>query len=97
LGNLEFPFLVGVKAASLGIVMEPATKTSESLPSKPICIGLTCWRWQRTKPRAIRQLAKRLGVNLQLTEKIRGLHRVIEAQVSGQNTDRFIGEFGRHC
>jgi hypothetical protein len=77
--------------------MEHATKSPVRCPSKPICIGLTCWRWQRTKSRAIRQLAQRLGVNLRLTEKFRGLHRVIEAEVSGENTDRFIGEFGRFC
>ena len=77
--------------------MEPTPKTCDSVPAKPIRIGLTCWRWQRTKSRSIRQLAVRLGVNLQLTEKYRGLHRVIEAQISGQNTDRFIAEFARHC
>lgn len=77
--------------------METAIKSAKSFPSKPICIGLTCWRWQRAKSRAMKQLAERLGVNLQVTEKFRGLHRVIEAKVSGQNTDRFIGEFGRYC
>jgi len=77
--------------------MKPSTTPRDCFPTKPICIGLTCWRWQRTKTQAIRQLAQRLGVNLQLTEKIRGLHRVIEAQVSGRNTDQFLGEFGRLC
>lgn len=67
------------------------------LPAKPICVGLTCWRWQRAKTRAIRQLAQRLGVTVQLTEKIHGLRREIEARVSGPNIDRFIGEFVRHC
>ena len=70
---------------------------SESLPAKPICIGLTCWRWERKRPQAILLLAQSLGVTVQLTEKIHGLHREIEAQVSGPNLDRFIGEFIRHC
>ncbi|MDI1249739.1 MAG: hypothetical protein PSV13_12815 [Lacunisphaera sp.] len=65
--------------------------------SKPICVGLSCWRWERNRLPAIRQLAQRLGVNVQLTEKIHGLRREIEAQVSGPNIDRFIGEFVRHC
>lgn len=34
---------------------------------------------------------------MQLTERIDGLRRHIEAQVTGRNTDRFIGEFVRHC
>jgi len=65
--------------------------------SKPICIGLTCWRWQSRKAKAIILLAQSLGLTVQLTEKIHGLHRDIEAQVSGANTDRFLGEFVRHC
>ncbi len=65
--------------------------------SKPICVGLTCWRWERNRLRTIRQLAQRLGVTVELTEKIHGLHREIEAQVSGPNIDRFIGEFVRDC
>jgi len=67
------------------------------LPSKPICVGLTCWRWERARARALLQLAQRLGVTVELTEKIHGLHREIEARVSGRNVDRFIGEFVRHC
>lgn len=43
------------------------------------------------------RLAQRLGVTVQLTEKIHGLRREIEARVSGPNIDRFIGEFVRHC
>jgi hypothetical protein len=65
--------------------------------AKPICVGLTCWRWERNRPRAILQLAQRLGVTVQLTEKIHGLRREIEARVSGPNIDRFIGEFARLC
>ncbi len=67
------------------------------MPSKPICVGLTCWRWERARPRELLRLAQRLGVTVELTEKIHGLHREIEARVSGPNVDRFIGEFGRHC
>ncbi len=77
--------------------MEPSATPFERLPAKPICIGLTCWRWQSSKAQSIVALASSLGVNLQLTEKIHGLHREIEAQVSGGNLDRFLGEFARHC
>ena len=66
-------------------------------PAKPICIGLTCWRWQSRKARAITRLAQSLGVTLLVTEKIHGLHREIEAQATGGNLDRFLSEFVRHC
>jgi hypothetical protein len=62
---------------------------------RPIRIGLTCWRWERKKPQAILQLAQRLGVNVRLTQRNHGLHREIEAHVSGNNVDHFIGEFAR--
>ena len=68
----------------------------ETLPAKPIRVGLTCWRWERERPRAILRLAQRLGVTVKLTEKIHGLHREIEAQVSGRNVDSFISEFARY-
>jgi hypothetical protein len=77
--------------------MAPATTPGLSLPSKPICVGLTCWRWQRTKAQTILRLAQSMGVTVKLTERIHGLRREIEAQVSGQNTDRFLGEFVRNC
>jgi hypothetical protein len=70
---------------------------SASLPVKPICVGLTCWRWESNRSQQIIRLAQRLGVTLQLTQKIHGLRRDIEARVSGKNVDRFIGEFVRHC
>lgn len=76
------------------------TPTPAVVPtSKPICVGLTCWRWQKTKARVILGLGQRLGVKVQLTERITGLRRHIEAQVTGRmaDTDRFIGEFVRHC
>jgi hypothetical protein len=38
-----------------------------------------------------------MGVNVELTQKVHGLRREIEAQVSGHNVDRFIGEFVRNC
>lgn len=69
----------------------------ESLPSKPICIGLTSWLWQRSRRQAILQIAQATGVTVQLTKRIHGLHRVIECQVTGPNVDRFIGEFARRC
>jgi len=77
--------------------MEHSAVPRDSLPSRPICIGLTCWRWEKRRPQAIVNLAERLGVNVRLTEKIHGLRREIEAEVSGVNTDRFIGEFVRTC
>jgi len=64
---------------------------------KPICVGLTCWLWEVGRPKAIVELAQRMDVKVQLTQRIHGLHREIEAQVSGRNVDRFIGEFVRHC
>lgn len=76
--------------------MESTSATTEPFPGKPISIGMTCWFWQRRAPRVI-QLSQRLGVKLQLTERIHGLHREIQCQVSGENVDRFIGEFVRHC
>ncbi len=77
--------------------MEQALTPRDVSPSKPICIGLTCWRWEKRRPEAIRRLAQSLGVTVRLKEKIHGLHRDIEAEVSGRNIDRFIGEFVRHC
>jgi hypothetical protein len=76
--------------------MPPPEPPVTSLPAKPICVGLTCWLWQR-KSRAVLKLAQSLGVKVELTERVRGLHREIEARVSGRNVDRFIGEFVRHC
>jgi hypothetical protein len=91
----QFHALIGLKPASSACIMKPSTTPGDSFPTSSISIGMTCWRWQRAKAKAIRQLAQKFGVTLQLTEKIRGLHRIIEAQVSGQNTDQFLGEFGR--
>jgi hypothetical protein len=72
----------------------PKTKTA---PSCPIRIGLTCWLWERHRYVAIVQLAHHLGVTLQLTQHYRGLFREIEGEVSGENVDRFLSEFARHC
>ena len=77
--------------------MEATATPTAQHSSKPICVGLTCWRWESRRPQAIIRLAQSLGVTVHLTEKIHGLRREIEAQVSGQNIDRFIGEFVRHC
>ncbi|AOS45310.1 hypothetical protein Verru16b_02390 [Lacunisphaera limnophila] len=76
---------------------QPTTPDVIPAGTKTICIGLTCWRWQKTKAQTIRGLAHRLGVTVKLTERIHGLRRDIDAQVSGKNTDRFIGEFVRNC
>jgi hypothetical protein len=77
--------------------MDSTTAPVTAVSPKPICVGLTCWRWQKTKARLILGLGQKFGVTIQLTERIHGLRREIEAQVSGANTDRFIGEFVRHC
>lgn len=76
--------------------MPPTQARVEPWPGKPISVGLTCWLWQRKADRVI-QLSQRLGVSLQLTERVHGLHREIQCQVSGKNVDRFIGEFVRRC
>ena len=72
------------------------TNPFERVPSKPICVGLTCWLWER-RARTIAQLAQSLGVSLEITQHVRGLRREISCQVSGRNVDRFIGEFVRRC
>ncbi len=77
--------------------MDSSQTRAAFVSAKPICVGLTCWRWEKTKARVILALGQKFGVKIQLTERIHGLRREIEAQVSGSNTDRFIGEFVRHC
>ncbi|MEQ1842841.1 MAG: hypothetical protein ABL994_20775 [Verrucomicrobiales bacterium] len=63
---------------------------------KPICVGLTCWFWQRPA-REISEIAERLGVTLEVSQRFRGVYRRIDCRVSGKNVDRFIGEFVRDC
>jgi hypothetical protein len=75
--------------------MKPTTLELETVATKPICVGLTCWRWETQRPKAIVNLAQRLGVTVKLTVKNRWLYREVEAQVSGRNLDHFIGEFAR--
>lgn len=77
--------------------MDTAGTPTTQLPARPICVGLTCWRWESRRSQAIIRLAQSLGVTVQLTQKIHGLRREIDAQVSGRNIDRFIGEFVRRC
>ena len=43
------------------------------------------------------QLARQFGVTLEITQHLHGLHLEIEGQVSGENVDRFLGEFARRC
>ena len=77
--------------------MPPATSTP-GLPSpKPISLGVTCWRWEWHRARLIAETAAKLGVTLQLSQRVHGLHRDINCLVSGQNVDRFVGEFVRRC
>jgi hypothetical protein len=78
-------------------VMDADESQPKAQVEKPIRVGLTCWLWQWGRRRAIVQLACRTGVTLQLTQRIRGIHREIECQVSGENVDQFVGEFARHC
>jgi hypothetical protein len=77
------------------VAMKQTASLAEAPPARPIRVGLTCWRWERKRSQEILRLAQRLGVTVRVTEKIRGLHREIEAQVSGRNVDHFIGEFAR--
>ena len=81
------------------LCMETPThpEAESDFASKPICVGLTCWLWELKKPKAVVELAHKMGVTVQLTQKVHGLHREIEARVSGRNVDRFIGEFVRNC
>ena len=65
--------------------------------SKPISVGLSCWLWQVGRRFTMIQLAKHLGVTLELTQRRHGLRVEIEGHVSGQNVDRFISEFARRC
>jgi len=76
-------------------VMNQVVSLPDAPSVKPIRVGLTCWLWERNRSREIRLLAQRMGVAVKVTEKIHGLHREIEAQVSGRNVDHFIGEFAR--
>lgn len=77
--------------------MEVSTPLAARVETKPISVGLSCWLWDRSRPKAIVELAKSMGVTVELTQKVHGLRREIEAQVSGHNVDRFIGEFVRNC
>lgn len=75
--------------------MKTVAPLPQVVPSKPIRVGFTCWRWETQRPKALVQLAQRLGVNLKLTVKNRWLQRDVEAQISGRNVDHFLGEFAR--
>jgi hypothetical protein len=77
--------------------MEQTNNPVELPLSKPISIGLTCWLWQWGRRWTMIQLARHLGVTLQVTQRWHGLHVEIEGKVSGQNVDRFITEFARRC
>jgi hypothetical protein len=75
----------------------PSHREFSRSQAKPISIGLSCWLWERGRSRQIKKLGAQMGVSLQLTERIHGLRRDIQCQVTGKNVDRFIGEFARHC
>ena len=74
----------------------PAKRKTERPVSKPVSVGLSCWFWERGHTKKIQNLGTRIGVNLQITEHIRGLRRDIRCQVTGKNVDQFIGEFARN-
>lgn len=88
--------MAGPDLAVKKAAMKATASTPEILPaSKPICVGFTCWRWETQRPKALLQLAQKLGVTMKLSVKNRWLQRDVEAQVSGRNVDHFIGEFAR--
>ena len=65
---------------------------------KPISLGLNCWLWERGRIRRMMlSLGKQLGVHLQFSQRVYGLRCNLRCLVTGQNVDRFIGEFARHC
>jgi uncharacterized protein YfaS (alpha-2-macroglobulin family) len=86
---------IGPIFASSLFAMKANVSDPETLPTKPIRVGFTCWRWETQRPKALLQLAQRLGVTVKLSVKNRWLQRDVEAQVSGRNVDHFIGEFAR--
>jgi len=87
---------LGWRVLSLTIfVMNQTAVLPEAPSATPIRVGLTCWLWERNRAKEIQNLAQRVGVSVKVSEKIHGLHREIEAQVSGRNVDHFIGEFAR--
>ncbi len=75
--------------------MKPTALRRQSQSEKPIKIGFTCWLWERKRTREVLSLAQSLGLKVKVTEKINGLRREIEAQVSGTNVDSFVGRFAR--
>jgi len=85
---LSYDFVVMKKNASSSV----ATTVSAA---RPIRVGFTCWRWETQRPKAMLNLAQRLGVTVKVTVKNHWLHRDVEAQVSGRNVDHFLGEFAR--
>ena len=78
------------------IAMNQTVSLPEAPSTKPIRVGLTCWFWEINRTREIHRLAQRVGVTVKVTERTRGLHREIEALVTGRNVDHFIGEFARY-
>ena len=88
--------MIGSVSASFG-GMDACSTPIDDAAIKTIRVGLTCWLWELGRSKAIVELGKRMGVTVQLTQKVRGLYRDIDAEVSGQNVDRFLSEFVRHC
>jgi hypothetical protein len=76
--------------------MQTSPLALENPPAKPISVGLTCWLWEWKREESIKQLARKMNVTLQLTERRHGLRREIEGHVSGHNVERFLSEFARH-
>jgi hypothetical protein len=66
--------------------------------ANPISLGLKCWFWERERiRRMLFALGERLGVTLKVSHRVHGLRCYLQFQVTGQNVDRFIGEFARFC
>jgi hypothetical protein len=75
--------------------MNTTAPVEQKVSAKPIRVGFTCWRWETQRPKALVKLAQRLGVNVKVVQRNHFLQSDVEAVVSGQNVDRFIGEFAR--
>ena len=89
--------LAQFKHASTDPMKTSSSSKSKLQPANPISVGLSCWLWERERVRRIVRLGEKWGVNLKLTQHIRGLRREVRCQITGPNVDRFIGEFARRC
>ena len=81
--------------------MEAIDQPITPLSAKPICVGLTCWRWESNRTQTIVRLAQSVGVTVKLTEQIHGLRRDIQdylersPQRGTRTVDQLAGDFAR--